>query len=96
MVKLKKKKRRSLLLFFAFLVFVLYMGYHFVTVQLELNAQNNALTALQEQCEDQKLANEELENILKNGGEAVYKEKIARENGYVKPDERLFVDISGN
>ena len=45
---------------------------------------------------DQKMSNEELENILENGGESVYKEKIARENGYVKPDERLFVDISGN
>lgn len=96
MARIKTKKKKSLLMFLAFLIFALYMGYHFVTVQLAINEQNNTLAALQEQCEDQKMANEELENILENGGEAVYKEKIARENGYVKPDERLFVDISGN
>lgn len=96
MAKIKTKKKKSLLMFLAFLIFVLYMGYHFVTVQLAINEQNNTLATLQEQCENQKMANEELENILDNGGEAVYKEKIARDNGYAKPDERLFVDISGN
>ena len=38
--------------------------------------------------------NEELKRSLADGEDAII-ERIAREQGYAKPNERVFVDISG-
>ena len=92
MAKIKKGKR--ILLFFAFLIFIVYIAYHFISLQLHINEQKSLYAQIQQEISEQKLANEELTYILENGGEAGYLEGIARELGYVDPEERVFVDIS--
>lgn len=92
----KGKKKRNIVLIVAFALFTSYIGYHFVTLQLQISEQKAELAQLQQQCEETEISNEELNDILENGGERDYMEKIARDNGYVEPDERVFVDISGS
>ncbi len=92
MIKVKKKKK--FLLFFAFLIFVIYIGYHFVTLQINIYEQKTLYAQKQAEISDQQLEIDELNYILENGGEAGYLEKIARSMGYVDPQERVFVDIS--
>lgn len=92
----KGKKRKNVVLIIAFVVFASYIGYHFISLQLHINEQKEALAALQQLCAEKKISNEELNHILENGGEIEYIKKIARESGYVDSDERVFVDISGN
>ncbi len=92
MTQAKKRKRALLLL--AFLVFVIYIGYQFVMLQIKNNEQNTLLAQTQAEISEQQLEIDELTYILENGGEAGYLEKIARGMGYVDPQERVFVDIS--
>ena len=97
MARVKGKKKRNIVLVFALLLFVSYIGYHFVTLQIHINEQKEALAQLQQLCAEKKISNEELNDILENGGEVEYIKKIARDKlNYVNPDERVFVDISGS
>lgn len=93
----RAKKRKNIVLIIAFAIFASYIGYHFISLQIHINEQQNALAQLQQLCAEKKISNEELNNILENGGEVEYIKKIARDQlNYVDPDERVFVDISGN
>ena len=57
--------------------------------------QENA--ALEQQNEEQRIANKELERILSDGTEEEYIERIAREQlGFAYPEEQVLVDISGS
>ena len=55
------------------------------------------LAALEQQNEEQRIANKELERILSDGTEEEYIERIAREQlGFAYPEEQVLVDISGS
>ena len=90
------KKRRNVVLTVAFVIFASYIGYQYISLQMHIHEQKEALATLQQLCAEKKISNEELNHILENGQEIEYIQKIARENGYVDSDERVFVDISGN
>ena len=49
---------------------------------------------MQNQLSNQLTENAELSNTLEQGEDAII-ERYAREQGYAKPNERVFVDISG-
>ena len=52
---------------------------------------------LEQQNEEQRIANKELERILSDGTEEEYIERIAREQlGFAYPEEQVLVDISGS
>lgn len=92
-----RKVRIGFILIFAFILFIVYIGYHFITLQLQLNKDKNTLAQTKQKCTEMKEANDELNDILENDGEIDYIEKIAKDKlGYVNPDERVFIDISGN
>ena len=53
------------------------------------------LALLEQQNEEQRIANKELERILSDGAEEEYIERIAREQlGFAYPEEQVLVDIS--
>lgn len=58
-----------------------------------LSAQKAAYA---QELEEQKRENEELDAILQSEDKDEYMEQKAREKGYVKSDEVVFYDISGN
>lgn len=68
----------------------------FVTGQFQMAEKKRELAEIEAQLSQQAQTNAELERLMESGDQDAYIERIAREKlGYVRPDERIFVDISG-
>lgn len=65
-----------------------------VRYQVAISSKKQELANVQNQLSEQLAQNEELKRSLADGEDAII-ERIAREQGYAKPNERVFVDISG-
>lgn len=65
-----------------------------VRCQMAISSKKQELSSVQTQVNTQLAENEELNRALNDGEDAII-ERIAREQGYAKPNERIFVDISG-
>ena len=77
--------------------FLLLRGYLFVSLihyQVSIGSKQQELLSVQNQLNSQLTENAELSNTLEQGDDAII-ERYAREQGYAKPNERVFVDISG-
>lgn len=97
MAKEKKKKQlnsRSVIVIVLCFVLLLYMGIRFVKKQSEINAKQAHLTERESVLESLSVANEEVRAALKDGDKDELAEEYARKKGYVKPDERVYVDIT--
>ena len=62
--------------------------------QVSIAAKQQELQSLKDQLAAQVTVNAELSGTLDQGEDAII-ERYAREQGYAKPNERVFVDISG-
>lgn len=65
-----------------------------VTYQVSIASKQQELQTVQNQLSAQLTENAELSGTLDQGEDAII-ERYAREQGYAKPNERVFVDISG-
>lgn len=77
--------------------FLALCGYLFVSLiqyQVSIGTKQQELLSVQSQLNNQLTENAELSNTLEQGDDAII-ERYAREQGYAKPNERVFVDISG-
>lgn len=72
-----------------------YLVVALVAGQIEVSQKNQQLADVQALVQQQTEENEELQRIVDSDDENAYIEKIARELGYGYPDERVYVDISG-
>ena len=90
------KKRKGLLPgWLVPLAFVALCGYLFFLLnQVSIASKQQELQSLQDQLTAQETTNAELSSTLDQGDSAII-ERYAREQGYVRPNERVFVDISG-
>ena len=50
---------------------------------------------LEQQVEEQRLANQQLEDAIENSDDPETLERVAREKGYVKEGETLYIDVAG-
>lgn len=75
-------------------VFCGYLFFTLIGCQVTISSKQQELASVQAQVENQQAVNEELQRALEDGEDAII-ERIAREQGYAKPNERIFVDISG-
>ena len=96
----KRQKRQPLLpKVFARAGLVLVGGYlaaGLVFNQVDIAAKRQELAALQAQIEQQQQQNQELERVLGSGSDLEIIERVARDKlGYAKPNERVFVDVTG-
>lgn len=97
MAKEKKKNQlnsRSVIVIVLCFAILLYMGIRFVKKQSEINAKQAHLTERESVLESLSVANEEVSAALKDGDKDELAEEYARKKGYVKPDERVYVDIT--
>jgi cell division protein FtsB len=96
----RKKNRKSLILRFCILAFVIYAAVMIVDMQVTLTEQQRHLDALTSTRDMQFLENKELERRIgenQDGMDEEYIERVARDRfDYVYPDERVFYDISGS
>ncbi len=73
---------------------VLYFVYSFIKVNREINEKEAQLTELESIYESQVAENDALEEAVSKGDEEALIEEYARKKGYVKSDERVYVDIT--
>ena len=91
-----KKAHRSNLVKLAVCVFVFYVVYMLLQQQLAIRERKVELERAQQSCEEQRLANKELERLLSLEGAPDYFERLAKDKyGYAYFDERVFIDTSG-
>ena len=78
-------------------VFLIICGSLFINLvqyQVSIASKQQELQSVQNQLSAQLTENAELSGTLEQGENAII-ERYAREQGYAKPNERVFVDISG-
>src|SRR5574344_1765098 len=78
-------------------VFLIICGSLFINLvqyQVSIASKPQELQSVQNQLSAQLTENAELSGTLEQGESAII-ERYAREQGYAKPNERVFVDISG-
>ena len=78
-------------------VFLIICGSLFINLvqyQVSIASKQQELQSVQNQLSAQLTVNAELSGTLEQGESAII-ERYAREQGYAKPNERVFVDISG-
>ena len=74
----------------------IYLAVTFISVQMDIVSKRQQLENLTQQVQAQQAENQELQRIVEAGDEAAYMERMAREKlGYVRPDERVYIDMSG-
>ena len=94
--KRKKGGLSRLLLRLAVVGISLYLLLSFIGGQLEVSAKQKELNEITTQVDLQAEKNAELQALMESGDQDAYIERVAREKmGYARPDERVFVDISG-
>ena len=98
---MKKRQKRAPLLprFFLRAGLVLIGGYlvaGLVFNQVDIAAKQKELQDLENQLEQQRQQNDELERVLESGSDLEIIERVARDKlGYAKPNERVFIDVTG-
>ena len=65
-----------------------------INCQVAIGSKQQELAGVQTQLTAQLTENAELSSTLEQGEDAII-ERYAREQGYAKPNERVFIDISG-
>ncbi len=71
-----------------------YLVVNLIKSQVTISTKQQELAAVNAELSDQLAQNEELSRSLADGQDAII-ERVAREQGYAKPNERVFVDYSG-
>lgn len=92
--KAKNKGFLVALMFTLIAAIAIYFVVTFISVNNENSKKKEELEQLQSQYEQQIQQNKDLEKTIKENDEAEIAEKYARENGYVKTDERVYIDIT--
>ena len=82
------------------MVIIVVCGFSVVStigLQADIAARKHDLADLNARITEQQLQNRKLTAMVEAGKDDQYMEKVAREKwGYVYPDERVFVDVSGD
>ena len=94
--KKPKSSFRGKLLKIAVALASAYLVVSFVSGQLEVSAKQHQLAEITAQVEQQAEKNIEMQAMMDAENEDAYIERVAREKlGYAYPNERVFIDISG-
>ena len=72
------------------IVFVGYVAVSFVQISVQINDKKGQLAALEQKIAAQEAKNAEYKELLENGIDEDYIAKIARENGYADPNEKVY------
>lgn len=94
-MKKQKNSFRSKLKMFALLALFLYFVFGLVKTQIDISAKRQELAAVDNSLQEQLAANDELNRELASGDQAIIERAARDELGYARPNERIFVDVSG-
>ena len=71
-----------------------WLFFSLIQCQITISSKRQELAGVREQLSVQLAKNEELSRSLDDGEDAII-ERIAQDEGYAKPNERIWVDLSG-
>ena len=74
-------------------LFVIFSIINITAKQIELSKKEKLLEEKRAELAALQVSNEELQQLIDSGTQDELIERILRENGYVKSDERVYVDI---
>lgn len=74
-------------------LFVIFSIVNITAKQIELAKKEKTLEAKQTELAALQASNEEMQRLLDSGTQDELVERILRENGYVRADERVYVDL---
>ena len=100
MAKVKVRKKQSLInkilrvLLFCFLIyFTITVVFNLISNQLNLITDRQELEQIQQKINATRLENDDLRRMSEDDLTEEYIIKIARELGFMHPDERVFIDV---
>ena len=88
-------KRASLLTKLVITVLLIYMATSLLDLWGQIQSAQRQREELASQVEQQRLANQELRDAIENSDDPDTLERVAREKGYVKQGETLYIDVAG-
>lgn len=92
---IKKKRQHSFILSLAIITVTGCLAISLVKLQININSQEKAVEQAQAAYEQQLAENEELKAMMDGDSDELI-ERVARENGYMYPDEKLFIASSSD
>lgn len=91
-----KKHRKSLIMMIAVCAIAVYLAATLVNQTMQIRKSNSEFATLKMQVADQQKQNAETQRML-NENDGQFMQSVAENSlGYAKPNERIFVDASGN
>lgn len=88
-------KRAGFLTKLVIVVLLIYMATSLLDLRGKIQATLQEQEALTQQVEDRTLANQQLQEAIENSDDPDTLERVAREKGYVKEGETLYIDVAG-
>ena len=90
-----KLKRAGMLTKVIIVVLLIYFTTSLLDLEGKIQDTEKEIGALQGQVEQQKIQNQQLQLAIENSDDPETLERVAREKGYVKQGETLYIDIAG-
>lgn len=90
----KTTGRRSVILFLFFFILLAFSIGFFAWLKIDANEKQIQLEALNVQLEELQKDNEQVNYYINEADEAELYEHLARERGYVYPDEKVYYNIT--
>ena len=88
-------KRAGFLTKLVIVVLLIYMATSLLDLRGKIQTTLQEQEALTQQVEDQTLANQQLQEAIENSDDPDTLERVAREKGYDKQAETLYIDVAG-
>ena len=87
-------KRAGFLTKIVVLALLIYMATSLLDLRGQIQTAQEERDALAQQAADQQLENQELSEAIENSDDPDVLEQVARDKGFVKQDEVLYVDVA--
>ena len=89
-----KLKQAGFLTKIVILALLIYMAISLLDMQNQLQETRSLKEALEKQVASQQIENQRLADAVENSDDPAMMEQVAREKGYVKQGEVLYVDVA--
>lgn len=91
-----KKRKRRIVVIVAVIAVTIYVGISMVFITNSYREKNQEIQQVQQQIDEQTVLNQEYQEMIDQGVDDEYIQKLAREKlGLVYPNERVYIDMGG-
>lgn len=88
-------KRTGILTKVVIVALLVYLATSLLNLRSQIQQTDQQRQILSQQVEQQRLANQQLQEAIENSDDPETLERVAREKGYVKQGETLYSDVAG-